>query len=357
MNGAFAQNHKFQAKYLESTAKSLSLSNLDSLKVGSNIIDRNGEKIVVVMNDYNMITHIGHQLFSPLLRTEHPSPVYNYMEFAMLDHKYHFNENPFVYKDMKFIKGSWKDMESINDSTAFSIEVLQNKLYVIGWFVDNVKIVELMIPINYERLSMVNRRELEQNIIRDIRAYKSQKTNVPRFDKKTLTQLEPEVWVKEGEEYLAPEINNNMYFSSEDSIIFSVLFDATKPVETISNLCTIGDVMREDCTIDIKFIKYDYTQESVSVKMKDFLSYMKHEGCIPYWGLENYEENKIEGSLFLYNKDKGFDHILKIDVNTRDIGSDNAKITATAYLLSPTTNVKDLNYKYERKPKKIEIVK
>ena len=98
-------------------------------------------------------------------------------------------------------------------------------------------------------------------------------------------------------------------------------------------------------------MKYDYTKEAVSLKMKDFIGYMKSEGCVPFWGVESIEGDKIEGALFLYNKDKGFNHVLKIEAYTKDVAAGKRELTATAYLLSPTTNVRDLNYQYNAKHK------
>lgn len=353
----FAQENKFHAKYLQETARSLNLTKLDTLRAGSqSIIDYKGHDIVIVKDESDVITHIGRHIFATVLRDEHPSPIYNYIEYAMLDNQFHFTENPFVYKDMKFIKGNWKDMEQVSDSTAFEIGVIQNKLYVVKWNLNNGKSVELMFPINYERLSLTNRKELEQNIIRDLQKFRCNPSSIEKIDASELDQLNEHVWQKEGKSYLTSEINNNLYFTV-DSAGISYLCDMNYPVESLSNLCIAGDRMNKSCQIEVTFIKYDYTQQTINLNMNDFIAYMKSEGCVPYWGTEKNEDGIIEGSLFLYNKDKGYDHILKIETSLQQLTSIPMKIKATAYLLSPTNNVKDLNYQYNRKPHKIQIQK
>lgn len=348
-----AQNTKFRAKYLENAARQLRLDRLDTLNTGCNTFDHNGLPLTVIKGMDSIIVHIGYHLFAPVLRKEHPSPVYNYIEYAMLDRKCHFTENPLVYKDLKFVTGNWKAMESIYDTTAFEIGVVRNKYYDIAWTPENAERIEMVFPINYERLSLVNRRELEQSIIDGIRRYLHVHTEMPAISEKELEKNENGIKYKKGKTYLAPEINNNIYLAMSDSHETAILNSALHPVETFGNLCVAADIMDTDDMIDLTFIKYDYTQEHAKVKMRDFIGYMKSEGCTPYWGIENIGDDKIEGALFLYDKDRGYDHVLKAEVRTMDMGVGNATITATAYLFSPTTNVKDLHYQYEGKPKKL----
>lgn len=343
-----AGNISFQAKYLQETARTLELNMLDTLGSGSkNIINYKGYRVIIIKNDNDVITHIGRHLFAPGLREDHPSPIYNYIEYAMLDNQFHFTENPFVYKDLKFIEGDWTDMETITENTPFEINVYQDKLYVVRWLLSDKKNVELMFPINYERLSLTNRKELEQNIIRDLRNYKFEKNISCLVDINTLDQLNEEVWIKEGETYLSPEISNNIYYSI-DSIDSNYLCDPNYPIETLSNLCLVADKMDPSCKIEIKFMKYDYTQETLTLNMDDLIAYMRSEGCVPYWGTEKNENGVIEGSLFFYNRDKGYDHIFKIETTMQDLFLSPMRIKAIAYLLSPTSNVKNLNYKYSR---------
>lgn len=350
-----AQDMKFRAKYLENAARHLRLDRLDTLNIGCSTFHNNGLPLTVIKGKDSTIVHIGYSLFAPALRKEHPSPVYNYIEYAMLDQKCHFTENPLVYKDLKFITGNWKVMETICDTTAFEIGVVRNRFYDIVWTPENAERIEIVFPINYERLSLVNRRELEQTIIDGIKKFRLDTTDRPVMSENELKVNENGIKYKKGQTYLASEINNNIYFSTSDSLETVILYSSQHPVETLGNLCVAADIMDTDDMIDLTFIKYDYTQEHARVKMSDFIGYMKSEGCTPYWGTEHIGDDKIEGALFLYDKDKGYDHVLKVEARVEELGTGNSIITATAYLLSPTTNVKDLHYQYEGKPKKLII--
>lgn len=336
----------FQANYLEIVAKHLKFDKLDTLEIGSNIIFYQDIPVIVIKNEAHVVTHIGYKLFDYSLRSEHPSPIYNYIEYALLDHKLHFSDNPFTYKDLKFISGSWKDVEAINEATPFQIEAIQDRYYILTWFLSNSKKVSLQFPINYERLSLVNRKELEQNIIRDLRRFRQKELKQIDISKKNLIYNENGVAFKEGDTYLSSEINSNMYFLESDSSTMSLIYSSEYPLETIANLCVAADCMEVPDSVEILFVKYDYTKEDLTVRIADFIGFMKDEGCVPFWGAEFIDEDIIEGALFLYNRDKGFNHVLKIEAKTKDIATGKRTFKATAYLLSPTTNVRDLNYQY-----------
>lgn len=341
----------FQASYLERTAQHLKFDRLDTLRSEANIISYQSVPVIIIKNDDNVITHIGYKIFAHSLRAEHPSPIYNYIEYALLDHRFHFSDNPFTYKDLKFIEGSWTDVETVSETTSFQIDAVQNRFYILTWLLNDRKKVSLQFPINYERLSLVNRKELEQNIIKDINRYHVKEPVQMDFSEKNFSYNEKGVAYKEGHTYLDKAINNNIYYQKSDSSNWSLMYSSDYPVETIANLCVAADAMAVDDIVNIKFVKYDYTKEIVAVKMKDFIGYMKSEGCVPFWGVESIEGDKIEGALFLYNKDKGFNHVLKIEAYIKDVAAGKREFTATAYLLSPTTNVRDLNYQYNAKYK------
>ena len=341
----------FLASYLEIAARHLKFDRLDTLRNETNVISYQGVPVIIIKNEDGAITHIGYKLFDHSLRAEHPSPIYNYIEYALLDHKYHFSDNPFTYRDLKFIEGEWDDVETVSETTSFRIDAAQDRFYILTWLISDSKKVSLQFPINYERLSLVNRSELEQIIIRDINRYHVKKPIHIDFCEKDLNYNEKGVAYKEGQTYLDKAINNNIYYQKSDSSNWSLMYSSEYPVETIANLCVAADAMAVDDNINIKFVKYDYTKENVAVKMKDFIGYMKSDGCVPFWGVESIDGDKIEGALFLYNKDKGFNHVFKIEAYTQDVAAGKRELMATAYLLSPTTNVRDLNYQYNVKQK------
>ena len=63
---------------------------------------------------------------------------------------------------------------------------------------------------------------------------------------------------------------------------------------------------------------------------------------MPYFGYEETKDGKLQGGLFLYNKELGYDHVLSLSCDVKDIATDKLVFTSRAYLFIPTTNVKNL---------------
>ena len=78
-------------------------------------------KALTIRQDENgTIEHIGIPLFSDEMRTLLPSPIYDYLEFAALDHKYHINENTLQQQNIKFHNGSWNSLVQLSSGVICS---------------------------------------------------------------------------------------------------------------------------------------------------------------------------------------------------------------------------------------------
>lgn len=89
--------------------------------------------------------------------------------------------------------------------------------------------------------------------------------------------------------------------------------------------------------------------------MDRFLAYCEEEGCVPFWGVEKFHNGKLEGALFIYNQDQGYDHVLKIDCIPQEVIEGKGSITARASLFVPTNNVNNLFQPYIKKTDKERI--
>ena len=61
-------------------------------------------------------------LFSAKMRTLLPSPIYDYLEFAWLSHKYHLSENKLQEQKIMFKNGTWSDLEQIRPANDCTID-------------------------------------------------------------------------------------------------------------------------------------------------------------------------------------------------------------------------------------------
>ena len=71
---------------------------------------KDGQIIEVRKSMHNVIDHIGIPLFNDQMRTLMPSPVYDFLEFAVLNIKYKVNPNTLYLSKVMFKKGSWNTL-------------------------------------------------------------------------------------------------------------------------------------------------------------------------------------------------------------------------------------------------------
>ena len=115
-----SQNVTFRSETLATAAKVLELAQLDTLPQGTSYV-AHGDVMLSLSRYTNRIEHIGRRLFAPQLRQLNPSPVYDYLEYAWLDHTFKLSDNPFLYQNLKFEDGNWKQLEQVTDSVPFSV--------------------------------------------------------------------------------------------------------------------------------------------------------------------------------------------------------------------------------------------
>ena len=150
-----------------------------------------------------------------------------------------------------------------------------------------------------------------------------------------------------GPQYLDRKIARNIYLSSAD--VSDIIWNSSKPVESISNLFSYG-IKKSNPGLDLTILKHEYgEQEHLKTSVESLLVVAEEEGCTPFWGVENFDGKKLTGSLFLYNPQQGYDHVVKIECNPTEIIDGTGEIKARAYLYVPTNNVKSLDEPYRTK--------
>ena len=100
----------FLSNKLENAASVLGIDKkIDTLSAGKTIklLTKDDRKIVVRVGMANMVEHIGVPLFNEQMRMLMPSPVYDFLEFAVLDKKYRLNSNTLNLSKVIFKRGNW----------------------------------------------------------------------------------------------------------------------------------------------------------------------------------------------------------------------------------------------------------
>ena len=248
------------------------------------------------------IEHIGIPLFSGEMRRLLPSPIYDYLEFAVLDHKYHISDNTLQQQKIRFYNGSWADLEQIRPSDNCSIDNRDDKWYIVKWTRDNQNQLAVAVPIDYELLANSTRKEMEQNFCRQLQQFH------PKREK-----------------------------GKESALSLNV----STPQETLSNILLAShDSLR--VTLNMELLYAGFRKESVSVSLPQWMGFCQSEGCTPYYIYEGAQGNLASAMLLMYNRSEGYAHLLYLHAAISQLEAHEQTYQGKVYMFIPTNNVADL---------------
>lgn len=285
------QAQTFKASHLQRAYEKLHL----------NTSSTNRSDLTIRTSDDGTIEHIGIPLFNDEMRKLLPSPIYDYLEFALLDHKYHINENTLQQQKIRFFNGSWADLEKIRPSDRCTIDNRDDKWYIVKWERERLDYLAVVVPIDYELLANSTRKEMEQNFGRLLKQFK------PKSDR------------CEG----------------------SVLLKVSSPQETLSNiLLSSSDSVQVMLNMDLLYA--GFRKETVIVSLSQWIGFCSSEGCTPYYIYEGAKGDLASAMLLMYNRSEGYAHLLHLHAAISQLEAKEQTYLGKVYMFIPTNNVADL---------------
>lgn len=313
------------------------------------IVDINGYAVHII-KDNSRIKHIGLNLFSDEMKKSVDKDFLNYIEEALLAKSLKIDDE--LYDKLVISKGTICDFKSLTPESACTVNTLNSKSMSVEWAKDNKKI-SVSIPIGYDTSSSGNRSDIENGFISRLSSFKGRRLEFATLDKELLEPYGDDMFIYPGATYQSKDVTRNTYFNSKD---INPVWDAGLPLESMANLFIFPSDKYGDTKVNLTILKHEYGEkESVTISLNQLLSVCEDDGCVPYWGVEKYENGILDGALFLYNQQKGYDHVLKIECNPIAVISSKADIKARASLFIPTNNVQNLYSPYVKKTEKEKI--
>lgn len=341
-----AQNMSFKTEELKRVAAELNLDGLDTLKVGYSVFPKDKYKIVIKKADNGMVEHIGLSLFRNAYRQKNNNAVLEFIESGLLCQTFKLTRNNLKYMDAKFVKGGWSNLLAITDSASFTIGKIDNKAYQAVWKEGDAEVVNMLIPIKYDLLLSTPRKELEHNFMRDLKAYKPKQQpaecDIDVANLRMVRDLEDTLYTLPGKNYILPTVTNTTYYRLSGKNDYVPVIDPKYPVQTIANTMLLNCKSIPEAKMLITMIASDKKNETATVSVRQFLEFVKSQGCIPYFSFEEMRDGKLYGAMFIYNKEIGYDHIFSLECDVKDIATNKLVLNSRAYLYTPTTNVKNL---------------
>lgn len=271
----------------------------ETLRLG----ERDRSDLIIRKSADGIIEHIGIPLFSSEMRTLLPSPIYDYLEFALLNHKYQINKNTLQQQRIRFFKGSWEEMERVTPSDVCTIDNRDDKWYIVRWSRNNQEILSVVVPIDYELLANSNRREMEQDFSRNLKRYQP------------ATKQEPATKHR---------------------------LNVSQPKEALSDILLTPDHASVQVSLSIKFLYTGFRKETISVTLPQWMGFCHSEGCTPYYIYEGANNNQASAMLLMYNRSEGYAHLLHLYAPISQLESTTQIYQGKVYMFIPTNNVADL---------------
>lgn len=354
-----AQNYK--ADRLRKAVEVLGLQiDTDSLMPDTTIalLSKDGRTVCLRTDPMGEIEHVGVPLFNDMLRLLQPSPVYDFLEYAVLNWKYKVNPNQLYLSKVIFKEGSWETLlrEKLSEIEC-SIENREDKLYIVSWKREEKDVAVIGIPIEYELLNNDTRRNMERAFVRDLEASKPSSTrqNPVVVSEERLSIYGTEgLFVIPGKSYIIDLLNQNVYYKlttvyetadtvinnksvtmSMEAVLPVVVIDPEFPAETFANLMMCDDGSVPDVTIELDFHLSNYHRQKLAMRLSQLKAFCRQQGCSLYFACDGVQKDKTRGVMFASNLPKGYNHLFSLRIPTEQLTTEAPTVQADVYLYIP----------------------
>lgn len=281
----------------------------------------------------------GHcSLFSQAMRQTYPPATLDYVEAAYNAHLNGDNDGSGRFDGITFVYGSWESLAAVTDSTSCTISLLYGRLYNIEW----KGLAQVEFPVAYDRILGANRSQIEDNFLERLRRGDAVPACHLPVDSLADSLDAKGYYIVRGDKYGLAEVNRDAYLVFNEDSVLSTIYSVDYPAETMADLFVCGS---DSQSVALSFVvpKHDYgTVDSVATTVEQLRQVCAADGCLPFWGTESITDDKLCGTVFFYNQALGYDHVLRVECDPRQIGTDDFSITGRMSLFVPTNNVKDL---------------
>lgn len=319
---------------------------------------KDGRPVALRTDPMGEIEHIGAPLFDDIMRVLQPSPVYDFLEYAVLNWKYKINPNQLYLSKVIFKQGSWETLLNVKlRECECSIENRDDKLYVVTWEQDGKNVVAIGIPIEYELLNNDTRRNMEKTFLRALSASNAaiprQSPTIVCEDSLSIYGTEG-LFVMPGDSYIINLLNQNVYYKlttvyktestnvgNEPAVMAMetvqpvVVNDPEFPAETFANLMMCNDTSVPDVIMDLDFHLSDYHRKQVTMPLSQLKAFCRQQGCKFYFACDGIRDGVVRAVTFASNLSKGYNHLFSLRIPAEQLTSQSPTVHGDVYLYIP----------------------
>ena len=300
-----------------------------------------------VISDDDRITHVGYKLFTCEQRELFGLVVCNFVERYLLELDIHEPPNLSITErtqiDRVQIEGHIPPMQLYGDTAiCVRMQLSDGANYSLSWCRNDSAIYSITFPVEYNLLMGTDMDERERRLPEEL---KRTKLSAVTHEIPLINQLH-KAWKKnyytlEGGSYLIDDLKADQYFQTDHNGHLKPMYASEYPVESLANLFT-SLYIEGDFTLDIQLRKYGFKTERIQVPLHQWTAFCLQEGCKPYFGIIQLQEQTVQCELIMYNAAMGYNHVMKLYVPLHAISTRQATIEARLTAYVTTSRVKNI---------------
>lgn len=328
--GAFSQNNPYAV-----LAKNLGVDTIDICNTCDSVLKIRDYTVRIIKNK-GEITHLGLNLFDKKMETTTDKEILRFIETGMLAK----NIAPTIdgFESLTIKTGKVSDFRNVNPYTPVSINNSNSQLLLISWTLGEQKL-EIQLPVSYSVAKRKDRSQIEEDFIQRLKGSVLKRNKYIEISPESIESYEAGLYIHKGPSFQVRKVTQNVYLDS----IQEILWDERYPLESIANMFILSAGNSSSVPVELKISRHEYGETSVvSLSLEQLIAVAEAEGCEPFWGVESFKNDILKGSLFLYNRQMGYNHSFSIECNASDILHGNGAIKARGNLYVPINNVHNL---------------
>ncbi len=323
----------FRTAELGRLASALSL-NTSALPEGYSHPMASQLRLTVHVSD-KTIDHIGLQLFSDEMRTNSPSPVFNFLERYFLQLRYppqvKTAENMMRDDQFVFTKGSMATVNDILPTDDFSFS-RDNRHYMATWSRDGQTFLSVKFPVEYELMSGESKIEAEDNLQEDIIGTELNIGTVPVTAK-----------VSSESTYISKYFSNRLYTANG-----KLIASEKHPLETAANMM-LSQEAASKYDIAITQVSYGFKKTTFLVPLQQWITFCQAHGCRLFFGVEEVsDQGDVTAIVLAVNEAENYNHVMTVTIPSHCIAAEKGEINARLYPYVPTHNVLNMFAPYQK---------
>ncbi|MBQ7530271.1 MAG: hypothetical protein IJT12_01015 [Paludibacteraceae bacterium] len=302
-------------------------------------------QVRVNIDSDHVITHIGCAIFPDSLSL-YPKQIETFIERYMLELVLpSSHEIPNVQKmqddGVWFSEGTFGDIIGQNflDSTVSTSLTESDKGYCFAVISNEVVKARFMFPKDVQLIRGKDKIELDHELFAQHLRNEKPALVIDTTRLKSIP-LAP-FMMAQGTCYLSDQLTNTIYLHKNQNLrILSSPY--VFPKQTLQNIMIAGS----DSTIVVRMEhhRYGYNVIADTISLNAWQNIAYNDGCIPYWGVENFNTETINGSYIWVNESLGYIHVLFVEFPIKTLLGKKDVVRCSLHSYVRMSNVTDLFY-------------